>query len=205
MDSSASSDASEQEAPKAQKRQRTRSIATPQAAAFSKRPNLGPASSGTSFASSASRQSSPTKRLLALSLDDDGIEVRGLAAGAPGLPPSLADLLREFGSISYGVGVMSAAVKDDVKAEMEPVFDWMFAPPAERDPLGPTPPVASVKAVMSWSLHCEAMSAPEHTWNCAVHFPLLSLALYGGAARLDRLVGFDPWYVRVFFFSFFWQ
>ncbi|KAK5651501.1 hypothetical protein OQA88_11955 [Cercophora sp. LCS_1] len=97
----------------------------------------------------------------------------------------------DFELISRGAAAISSAHKDEIKALVR-VPDWMFASPDERDMLGPTPPIAAVKAVLSWSRHCHETFAHEHAWNCAVHFPLLSLALYGGSARTNQFLGFDP-------------
>jgi len=182
------------------KRRRTRAPdnnpdvdATPRAASLVDRPHFGSSVSDASSAASsgASRRSSPTKRLLSLGLGDDGVIPRMLSTDAEGLPLPLRDLLSDFELIARGAGAISSACKAEITAVTR-APDWMFAPAEERDLLGPTPPISAVRAILSWSRHCHETFGHEHTWNCAVHFPLLSLALYGGASRITQFLGFDP-------------
>ena len=63
----------------------------------------------------------------------------------------------------------------------------------ERDKIGITPDIDRVLDILEAAAHCYRVRAHEHAWNCAVHFPLLSLAVYGGARRKPQLVGFDEW------------
>ncbi|KAK0631490.1 hypothetical protein B0T14DRAFT_4112 [Immersiella caudata] len=114
-----------------------------------------------------------------------------LSTDAEGLPPQLRNLIGDFELISRRSATISSAYKDEINALVR-VPDWMFPPPPdERDMLGPTPPIVAVKASLSWSRHCHETFAREHAWNCAVHFPLLSLALYGGSARTNQFLGLD--------------
>lgn len=70
-----------------------------------------------------------------------------------------------------------------------------FAEPATRDPLGPTPALDTVREIVSAATYSEASLQTEHGWNCAVHYPLIQIAL--GIRRRDEapLVDFTSWYV----------
>ena len=56
--------------------------------------------------------------------------------------------------------------------------EYHFAPAGVRGKLGEVPSIARIKRIMSWAMHCQETAAHETTWNSAVHFPLLDMALY---------------------------
>ena len=67
----------------------------------------------------------------------------------------------------------------------------MFASPADRDQLGPTPSLENVASLVEEAAECQATMQSESGWNMMVHYPVLHRALYGGR-RQNQQVGFAP-------------
>ncbi|KAK3364122.1 hypothetical protein B0T25DRAFT_429087, partial [Lasiosphaeria hispida] len=138
---------------------------------------------------SASRGSSPTKRLRTLALQDDGVEVRSLQRGARSLPASLRNMLDDFERIAGGRHILPGENKAEFENEAEKDMSvsrfegYHFAPAGARGKLGEVPSIARIKRIMSWAMHCQETAAHETTWNSAVHFPLLDMALYGEQSK----------------------
>lgn len=51
-------------------------------------------------------------------------------------------------------------------------------------PLGPSPSVAGIHDILTSARECDVNLDPESQWNCAVHYPLLKLALQGSEEQL---------------------
>lgn len=69
-----------------------------------------------------------------------------------------------------------------------------YGDPEERLKVGPTPSVAEILSITHEATLCQEQDLTEHGWNCAVHFPLLRLALHGSTRRRKQLLDFIPWY-----------
>jgi len=106
------------EAPVTPKRPRLVDTATDQ----TPRPHAAARSKGSSASSRVSRSSSnhtrgsgtsssPRKKLVALSMEPQGIERRVLARSAPGIPAKLVDFLTKMEAAAYGPGIISSTQK----------------------------------------------------------------------------------------------
>jgi len=71
--------------------------------------------------------------------------------------------------------------------------NFVFDDARTRDAVGPTPPLTEVMKILDDSMWCQETDQFEHGWNCAVHFPVLRLALHGTGQRQKQLVNFTPW------------
>jgi hypothetical protein len=115
----------------------------------------------------------------------------------PILPLALSTLLIELEKCSNGVGVISSDLQAEIKeqAKQNPGFqvfyDFMFASPADRDQLGPTPSLDDVAYLVEEAAECQATMQSESGWNMMVHHPLLHRAVYG-RRRQNHLAGFAP-------------
>jgi hypothetical protein len=198
------------------------SSSQPAASSVMAPPSIGttPSRGSSGSRGSASRGSSPTKRLRTLALQDDGVEVRSLQRGARSLPASLRNMLDDFERIAGGRHILPGENKVSSMthhADARNMCSWRgpwqaefeneaekdmsvsrfegyhFAPAGARGKLGEVPSIARIKRIMSWAMHCQETAAHETTWNSAVHFPLLDMALYGDNPRADQLACFEMW------------
>lgn len=152
--------------------------------------------------SSVSGQSSPTKRLAAVSLGDAPLETKEFATGVQ-IPPA-GPALEMFNEMEY-----LANNEGLLPAEMRPVFEEYtrqgkvsrignaaFDPSGQREALGYTPSVDQVLDILHEAMRCQELVQTEHGWNCGVHFPLLKLAIHGpGGRNKQQLVDFESWLV----------
>ncbi|KAJ5465249.1 uncharacterized protein N7458_000935 [Penicillium daleae] len=69
--------------------------------------------------------------------------------------------------------------------------EFVFAPSADRDQLGPTPSFDDASDLVKEALHCQGTKRSESGWNMAVHYPLLRKAICD-SARPSQLIGFEP-------------
>ncbi|KAK1761906.1 hypothetical protein QBC33DRAFT_564290 [Phialemonium atrogriseum] len=135
--------------------------------------------------SQTSGASSPRKRLATMELGPEGIEVRPLTEANRALPDSLMELIADMEQIKSGISVISSSLRDAITLQPRiRLREINFAEPATRDPLGPTPAVDTVREIVSAATYSEASLQTEHGWNCAVHYPLIQLAL--GIRRRDE-------------------
>ncbi|KAF4986316.1 hypothetical protein FDECE_16016 [Fusarium decemcellulare] len=180
---------------------------TPKASSSQRPRHLGTASPTTSLPaptasdtqSSASGRSSPSKQLASLEIGTDGVEQRKLSLADPSLPLALSELLLELQSCSSsGVGIVSSDLRADIKEEAKTdasfrVFmDHMFAAPADRDRLGPTPTLREATRLVREAAECQVSRQNESGWNMMVHHPLLYTSIYGLQRQQNQLVGFAP-------------
>lgn len=132
----------------------------------------------------SSSKASPRKKMAALQLDPEGIEMRPLMLdGENDLPGPLAELIRTLDP--FGSGIISREEKAalDVEPKAPNLPDFYFDDPAVREKIGSTPPIDAVLDIISLAKECDATGQSEHGWNCAVHFPLLQRALHGPSIR----------------------
>ncbi|KAL0929597.1 uncharacterized protein CTRU02_215496 [Colletotrichum truncatum] len=96
-------------------------------------------------------------------------------------PPALDRLLIGIESLGNGIGIVSPTQEESVRAnaltnrQFRWVRDETFAP--NRDELGPTPSVKSVRKIWSAAFGAETAGHEEGQWTLAVHGPLLGSAL----------------------------
>lgn len=57
----------------------------------------------------------------------------------------------------------------------------------------PFPDLVDLLGIVDYATKCEREAATEATWNMAVHYPLLRLAVQGGSRHRRRTVDFVPW------------
>ena len=85
---------------------------------------------------------------------------------------------------------MKAAIGSSYPHEVEP-FHGVFDSSSERCRLGTTPRLADVQDLMQQAKVQKEIGASEAGWNCAVHYPLLSMALrhskHGQNQRWDNI------------------
>ncbi|KAM6513107.1 hypothetical protein FALCPG4_015580 [Fusarium falciforme] len=147
--------------------------------------------------SQTSGRSSPLKQISSMELYSDGFETRVLSLTTPALPPVLSQLLMELEKCSNGVGVISSDLQEEIKEQakrdlsLHVFLDYMFAAPADRDQLGPTPSLDDVAYLVEEAAECQATTQSESGWNMMVHHPLLYKAIYG-CRRRNQIVGFAP-------------
>lgn len=148
--------------------------------------------------STASGRSSPSKQLTTPEIGTDGVEQRKLSLTDPSLPSALSNLLLELQNCSSsGVGIMSSDLQVEIKeqgktdARFRVFMDHMFAVAADRDQLGPTPPIDEATRLVQEAAECQVSRQNESGWNMMVHYPLLYSAVYGPRRRA-QLVGFAP-------------
>ncbi|KAK2036233.1 hypothetical protein LZ31DRAFT_536602 [Colletotrichum somersetense] len=144
-----------------------------------------------------SGRSSPTKKLAKMALDvNEPLETRPLTR-----PDSIPDgpLLGLFEKMEYlgcAEGLLPAKMESEFQdaarsGKIARIGRATFNSSGERDRLGPTPAIDDVLAIVREASQCQELQHTEHSWNCAVHFPLLRLAIHGGYARKNQLVDFD--------------
>ncbi|EFQ36759.1 hypothetical protein CGRA01v4_15097 [Colletotrichum graminicola] len=165
------------------------------------KPSLGTRTSTASdhdSRSDVSGQSSPTKRLAAVSLADTPLESREFATGVD--TPPAGPALDMFDKMEYLANntagllpwAMRASFHEYAKNGRVPrIDDSAFDASGQRDRLGPTPSVDDVRDILQEALRCQGLVHTEHGWNCSVHFPLLKLALHGAGGRKKQLVDLD--------------
>ncbi|WYZ36457.1 hypothetical protein EsH8_XV_000010 [Colletotrichum jinshuiense] len=147
--------------------------------------------------SDVSGRSSPTKKLAKMALDaNEPLETRPFTR-----PDSIPNgpLLALFEKMEY-LGCVEGLLPVSMQSEFEDatrsgkiarIGRGAFDASGERDRLGPTPAIDDVLAIVQEASHCQEFQHTEHSWNCAVHFPLLRLGLHGSYTRKNQLVDFD--------------
>ncbi|KAJ9132100.1 hypothetical protein NKR23_g11418 [Pleurostoma richardsiae] len=151
----------------------------PQAGAAS--PTISGASSTSSTSNrSMSTTSSPRKRMRALEVAFEPVEVRPLVPDMPqDMPQALAEFCSQLFDISQGVGVLGDSTQDSFMEHSNPAMKRVASVPrhfsAARDHLGPTPSIDCVLSILISAQECQKY--PEISWNLEVHAPVLSLAL----------------------------
>ncbi|RFU73757.1 methyltransferase type 11 [Trichoderma arundinaceum] len=158
---------------------------------------LPPSSESQSTQSRRSSRSSPSKTIAALELNPEGIDTRVLSLTNLSLPPALLKLAIELENCSNGVGVISSCLQDEIKeqsktdSEFQIFLHFMYDLPLNRDKLGPTPSIDDVTRLVQEAAECQASMQSETGWNMMVHWPLLSMAIYG-PRKQHQLVGLAP-------------
>jgi hypothetical protein len=79
---------------------------------------------------------------------------------------------------------------------VRPLPNSLFAPPENRDAVGPTPSLADVLGILHEANRAYDKMLDEAGWNASVHYPLLKLAIHGSLTKRRKvLVDFEMWYV----------
>jgi len=82
---------------------------------------------------------------------------------------------------------------------VRPLPDSLFAPPEDRDTVGPTPSLADVLGILHEANRAHDKMLDEAGWNASIHYPLLKLAMHGSLNKRRKvLVDFEMWYVGRF-------
>ncbi|KPM34567.1 hypothetical protein AK830_g12005 [Neonectria ditissima] len=168
-------------------------------------------SSQSSQVSHTSQKSSPRKRLASMALQDDAIKTKLILKDSK--PPELSSFVKEFVNIDAGIDVIPAALQVQFLPSwtlteltfmlqesimMETANDVIvltpqnFAPPTQVEELLPFPDLVDLLGIVDYATKCEREAAAEATWNMAVHYPLLRLAVQGGSRHRRRTVDFVP-------------
>ncbi|KAH8744668.1 hypothetical protein F5883DRAFT_439679 [Diaporthe sp. PMI_573] len=75
---------------------------------------------------------------------------------------------------------------------VRPLPDSLFAPPEDRDAIGPTPSLADVLGILHEAHRAYDKMLDEAGWNASVHYPLLKLAIHGTLTKRRKvLVDFE--------------
>lgn len=163
-----------------------------------------PSNSSTPSFNDSSRTSSKSalRQLSRIALDPAPIIQRDMAQ-ATGRLGTLVSSLEAIEDGSLGIipaetrPAIEKAISSAPRMRSSPA-DHVYSDPEKRRKLGPIPPVADVLSVIDEASRCQRLELAEHGWNCAVHFPLLRLALHGSMSRQDQLLDFVPWYGFLF-------
>ncbi|KAF3768168.1 hypothetical protein M406DRAFT_253406 [Cryphonectria parasitica EP155] len=150
-------------------------------------------SSSTSVSAAAS---SPCKLLAELNIGNHAVDSHPLSLAsvyAHRLPVPLVALLEDLENVATGCPIVSAALQPDFDrlAAHQSVRrrpNTIYAPTPERNAVGPYPPLDNVLALLAEAEQCNDRKQSEASWNAAMHFPLLRLAVHGQGARKSQLV-----------------
>ncbi|KAF4886524.1 hypothetical protein CGCF415_v015119 [Colletotrichum fructicola] len=155
------------------------------------------ASDHESSLSSVSGQSSPTKRLAAVSLGNAPFDTKEYNSSVQRPPAGPAfDMFEKMEYLDNNEGLLPEAMRPvfleyTKNRKVSRIGNAAFDNSGQRDALGPTPPIDHVLDLVHEAMRCQELVHTEHTWNCSVHFPLLKLALHGADGRKRQLVDFD--------------
>ncbi|KAF4922554.1 hypothetical protein CGCVW01_v005219 [Colletotrichum viniferum] len=155
------------------------------------------ASDQESGVSNVSGQSSPTKRLAAVSLGDSPLDTKEFAKGVqtPPAGPAL-DMFDKMEDLNNNEGLLPEAMRPVFQeyakiGKVPRIGNAAFGNSGQRDALGSTPSVDRVLDLLQEAMRCQELVHTEHGWNCSVHFPLLKLAIHGADGRKKQLVDLD--------------
>ncbi|KAM5529337.1 hypothetical protein FOXYSP1_17181 [Fusarium oxysporum f. sp. phaseoli] len=134
-----------------------------------------------------SGNSSPTKRGIS-AMRMDGLITHPSFDGSEPLPDALDDIVQDIKRDSGGFDIMTAADKIEFEKRASAggnhvhLFQKALKPdPVDksgvREALGRLPPVDALVEIWQKAERCQDNSHSEAGWNCAVHYPLMELAL----------------------------
>ncbi|EQL00892.1 hypothetical protein OCS_03391 [Ophiocordyceps sinensis CO18] len=149
--------------------------------------------------SSPSKQSreAPSKRLYLLQ-SAHVMGYRSFAADGDKAPAALQAIVACIVEDARGTGILSPSDVDALKdkADTNPSVDWLLKKPqivdtsGRRERLGKLPDMGTLANILEEAEDCERRTHAEASWNCAVHYPLLSVALrlahVNNAPQLNR-------------------
>ncbi|KUI64120.1 hypothetical protein VM1G_10917 [Cytospora mali] len=154
--------------------------------------------SGISSRSGRSGTSSPRKKKVQMGAAPEPIDFRGISLESlpkDDMPTELRELLWELSEVQGGEPVISRELKAAIEEEytqrcIRLLPDRVYADPATRDALGPSPHPRDMFAVHQDARRCYDSMQDEAGWNAAVHWPLLRLAVAGRREYIPGLVDF---------------
>ncbi|EMT73063.1 hypothetical protein FOC4_g10000314 [Fusarium odoratissimum] len=152
---------------------------------LSKRPRPDP--NATPRRTLPSGNSSPTKRGIS-AMRMDGLITHPSFDGSEPLPDALDNIVQDIKRDSGGFDIMTAADKIEFEKRASAggnhvhLFQKALKPdPVDksgvREALGRLPPVDALVETWQKAERCQNHSHSEAGWNCAVHYPLMELAL----------------------------
>lgn len=150
-------------------------------------------SSNRSSRLSASTTASSSRKLVDLSLEEEGVVVRQLAFGDDTMPSQLSAMVEAIVPWSRGKRVIAASVRETVDPAVLRKWyvdtDLSFAD--ESDAVSSSLPWDSVENILLYAKECFERHHYEMVWNIEVHQRLMEQVFRKG--KLPRLVDFISW------------